>query len=337
MSGRLQLMLYHRLLGQLIVPPNSEGAFDFSQLFSHLRLNPQIQFSDDFIAEASQLLNGWDALASSSASSNDLVRCLDDLVQCWYETVQSLSLQPDAPIPNPGGPIDPTLELVYRSRATRKKKEKSKGKGKAKPRPVLLEEDPFVVSPGTHWTEQPKGLTEEEQIQIAIAESLKVQIGANGESSNIPAAPPSPPNLNGSTSDESGSASPVAEQEIEVLEQDAGVVASQNSQMEWERAFGDTAVGIGSEEVVSVGMPSVVGRDGPPEDSQRSGSAMVIDGDSQKMQAVEVILQGMSSCSRNPLVHLLTLCAGFRPTNNDRRRSIRPHTCPRKLSCQRRT
>lgn len=210
-------------------------------------------FSDSFIAEAAQLLGGFDAPISATEHSTTLVRCLNDLVDCWWAAVRDLSLQPQTSSA-PSGPIEPNLELVYRMRGTRKQKEpketkKGKGKAKEKDQPSLEEfnELPIETIPPSAF-----GLTEEEQLQLAIAESLKLLTPqVDGQSSKpILEAPPIfhiPPQL-------SGSSSP-SDKDMDVIEEEAGAVGSQKSEMEWEATFaGDAPKG---EEQLAVEVPQV--------------------------------------------------------------------------------
>lgn len=217
LSGRLQLMLYHQLLGQLVgaarLPPTTSSStsssplsftFSFPAIMEHLHLTSSRTFSDEFIAEATGLLDSFDAFSASSQKSSQgsqekkdgsqssvgsrLVRNLDDLVQCWYSTVRRLRLQVDAP-------IDGELELIYRMREEVRTRTKGKGKGKtksgdkqasfgAKEAPLRLTTLDQMVSP-TRETMSPEALDvmEEQMMQHAIVESLKSRVH-DSQSSN---------------------------------------------------------------------------------------------------------------------------------------------------------
>ncbi|KAG8939648.1 hypothetical protein FRC04_006095 [Tulasnella sp. 424] len=218
LSGRLQLMLYHQLLGQLVgaarLPPTTSSGtsssplsftFSFSAIMEHLHLISSRTFSDEFIVEATELLDSFDAFSASSQKSSQgsqekkdgsqgssvgsrLVTNLDELVQCWYSTVRRLRLQLDAP-------IDGELELIYRMREEVRTRTKGKGKGKtksgdkqasfgAKEAPLRLTTLDQMVSP-TQEAMSPEALdvTEEQMYQHAILESLKSHV-RDSQSSN---------------------------------------------------------------------------------------------------------------------------------------------------------
>lgn len=271
LSGRLQLMLYHQLLSQLISPPPLSSpafqdetsptiTFSFAALFDHLNLQADRMFSDSFIAEAAQLLGGFDAPISATEHSTTLVRCLNDLVDCWWAAVRDLSLQPQTSSA-PSGPIEPNLELIYRMRGTRKQKEpketkKGKGKAKEKDQPSLEE---FNELPIETVLPSAFGLTEEEQLQLAIVESLKLLTPqADGQSSKPILEAPLifhlPP-------ERSGSSSP-SDKDMDVIEEEAGAVGSQKSEMEWEATFaGDAPQG---EEQLAVEVPQLPSTEAVP-------------------------------------------------------------------------
>ncbi|KIO21649.1 hypothetical protein M407DRAFT_28785, partial [Tulasnella calospora MUT 4182] len=225
LSGRLQLMLYHQLLGRLVgaaqVSPTTSSentssplsfTFDFRDILKHLNLTRSRTFSDEFIAEASELLDSFDAFSSSSQKSSPgkksgsqsspgkksgsqssvgsrLVKNLDDVFRCWKSTVRQLQLEFDAP-------IDDGLELIYRMREEMPTKSRSKGKGKTKSgdqqasfgatKPPLRLTDLGQLPPPIPETMSPEPLevTEDRMLQLAIMESLRTNVqdsqGSNG-------------------------------------------------------------------------------------------------------------------------------------------------------------
>lgn len=217
LSGRLQLMLYHQLLGQLVgaarLPPTTTSGtsssplsftFSFPAIMEHLNLTSSRTFSEEFITEATELLDSFDAFSASSQKSSQgsqekkdgsqssvgsrQVKNLDNLVQCWYSTVRRLQLQLDAP-------IDGELELIYRMREELQTRSKGKGKGKtksgdkqasfgAKEAPLRLTTLDQMVSP-TQEAMSPEALdvTEEQMMQHVILESLKSHV-RDSQSSN---------------------------------------------------------------------------------------------------------------------------------------------------------
>lgn len=108
-SSRLQLMLYHRLLGNLLSP-----SFDFSSFWHRLDLDPTRLFSAQFLIQAGMILGSF--------GESTTPRCLNDLAHAWTIAVEILNVTN----------IDPTLQLVYR---TQPKESKTKRKWSRRARP----------------------------------------------------------------------------------------------------------------------------------------------------------------------------------------------------------
>ncbi|KAG8917661.1 hypothetical protein FRC00_013345, partial [Tulasnella sp. 408] len=206
LSGRLQLMLYHQLLGRLIgaahessttstVDPSSplSFTFDFPKVLKQLRLTRSDRFSDEFIADAARLLESFNAFSFSSQESSPrksgsqssvgpkLVTNLDDVIRCWRSTVRQLGLQFDAP-------IDDGLELIYRMRDEPMTKSKSKGRGRTKsgdkqasfgatkPPPRLTNLDTRVSPIPETMSPEILEATEDQMLQHAILESYRTDV-----------------------------------------------------------------------------------------------------------------------------------------------------------------
>ena len=107
LSSRLQVMLYHRLLSDLVRlnPP-----YDFPALWKKLGLRSAQKLSTAFLMEAKLILH----------SDNFQVVCLDDLATSWHNLVACSNISA----------VDPTLELVYRLQP----ESLSQGKGKGRMR-----------------------------------------------------------------------------------------------------------------------------------------------------------------------------------------------------------
>ncbi|KAG7088602.1 hypothetical protein E1B28_012576 [Marasmius oreades] len=103
LSSRLQLMMYHRLLSNLL------AKFDFSTLWNKLEVNPSQKFSQTFLSEA-----GLGELASYE------IGCLDDLTALWHAKLLDLRI----------AHVDARLTLVYRSQQSLRN-EQREGEGKA--------------------------------------------------------------------------------------------------------------------------------------------------------------------------------------------------------------
>ncbi|KAJ2921359.1 hypothetical protein H1R20_g15740, partial [Candolleomyces eurysporus] len=104
-GSRLQVMLYHRLLSELI---STEKSFDFVALWDRLGIDSQVEFSTGFLVQAGLLdhNNGFSVIN------------LDGLVDSWKRTLEASSIVD----------IDPNLQLVYRLQP--RPSDNSNGKGK---------------------------------------------------------------------------------------------------------------------------------------------------------------------------------------------------------------
>lgn len=102
LPAHLQLMLYHRLLSNLLFPPVAEAGstsspqYDFARLWRHVNVNPSLPFKSKFLQDLGQI------------GDADL-RCLEDVVGLWNRTVESLRRSIRG--------INGDLEVVYRTRA----------------------------------------------------------------------------------------------------------------------------------------------------------------------------------------------------------------------------
>lgn len=114
LSSRLQVMLYHRLLSDLVTlnPP-----YDFPALWKKLGLRSAQNFSTAFLVEAKLI----------SHSDDFQVVCLDDLATSWHNLVACSNISS----------VDPTSELVYRLQP-----ESGKGKGKMRT-PAVSQSDGY--------------------------------------------------------------------------------------------------------------------------------------------------------------------------------------------------
>ena len=130
LSARLQLMLYHRLLSNLLAPSPSPSTsthekhrapapLDFAALWTRLGLDAHRAFSTRFAQDA--------GLAPGA--------CLADLVRAWHHTSAALGLRSG----KCGGGVDGTLTLVYRLQpaAARRLREQEKEKEREKEREEL--------------------------------------------------------------------------------------------------------------------------------------------------------------------------------------------------------
>ncbi|CAA7264816.1 unnamed protein product [Cyclocybe aegerita] len=103
LSGRLQLMIYRRLLSQLL---STDPPYDFNPIWKKLELDPEEVFPTKFLVQ-SRLIESNDGFKTA---------CLNDLVDMWHRQVKEADL----------AGVSMQLELVYRLRPSHDEK----GKGK---------------------------------------------------------------------------------------------------------------------------------------------------------------------------------------------------------------
>lgn len=135
-AGRVQLMLYHRLLSNLLSTAQPDIAssqpLDFDAFWPKANVDPTRRFSDSFLLQtglpdARRTPQG----DTSTESVIDLsgIHCLNDLTRAWHHAVEALNAVR----------VDSTLTIVYRAQPSRggpsatdsgKGKEKERGKGK---------------------------------------------------------------------------------------------------------------------------------------------------------------------------------------------------------------
>ncbi|PSS36800.1 hypothetical protein PHLCEN_2v1344 [Hermanssonia centrifuga] len=113
LPARLQLMLYHRLLANLLETPSCSQALDFDELWIRLGVSPSLPFSATFREQTGLPMQG---------PRRDRVGCLSDLVRMWRNAVEMIYVED----------LGPALTVVYRTQPRKSRKGKDKGKGKAK-------------------------------------------------------------------------------------------------------------------------------------------------------------------------------------------------------------
>ena len=119
LPSRIQLMLYHRLLKDLV---SASPAFDFNSLWKQMKLESSKVFSTKFLVQAGLI----------TESDSFRMVCLDDLARAWMDMVQQLGTCE----------IDPNLQLIYRLQpAISKWKRKDKGKANMQVPTHLSQED----------------------------------------------------------------------------------------------------------------------------------------------------------------------------------------------------
>ena len=103
LSGRLQLMLYRRLLSQLVA---KSPLYDFNSLWKKLGVKSSSRLPTKFLVQANLISDNTDFQTTS----------LDDVVTSWHKLVKEANIQG----------VNESLELVYRLRPPPDRKQKSK-------------------------------------------------------------------------------------------------------------------------------------------------------------------------------------------------------------------
>ena len=103
LSGRFQLMLYRRLLSQLVA---KSPLYDFNPLWKKLGVKSSSRLPTKFLVQANLISDNTDFQTTS----------LDDVVTSWHKLVKEANVQG----------VNENLELVYRLRPPPDRKQKSK-------------------------------------------------------------------------------------------------------------------------------------------------------------------------------------------------------------------
>lgn len=144
LSAQIQLMLYYRLLRELI---SVSKPFDFTSLWERLRLRSSKTFSTRFLVQAGLLVE----------NSTFPMTSLDGLAKTWADMVQQANVSM----------IDPNLTIVYRLQpATPRWNKKNKGKIRARDIATVLgitqEERDLAQAIEASLNDVPRGSTYEQ-------------------------------------------------------------------------------------------------------------------------------------------------------------------------------
>ena len=104
LSGRLQLMLYRRLLSRLVA---NSPLYDFKPLWERLGVKSSSRLPIKFLVQANLI---------SDNDTDFQTTCLDDVVTSWHELVKEANVQG----------VNENLELVYRLRPSPNRKQEGK-------------------------------------------------------------------------------------------------------------------------------------------------------------------------------------------------------------------
>ncbi|OSD07150.1 hypothetical protein PYCCODRAFT_1402525 [Trametes coccinea BRFM310] len=174
-SSRLQLMLYHRLLSNLLASADSNipatSPLNFAALWAQVGVNSARRFSESFLIQAG-LTSGAAELSSATSPSNGTeMDCLNDLVAAFKSTAQALCI----------ARVDDTLTLIYRKQPERKRR---KGKDR-----LGTQIDPAVTVPlspqATQGIVGDFGVGSDSELARAIFESLQDSLRAGSGPTTI--------------------------------------------------------------------------------------------------------------------------------------------------------
>ncbi len=179
-ASRIQLMLYHRLLSNLLATADHSipcsQPLDFGLFWERTGVDRHRKFSDSFIEQAGLSPSSGDSSNQSPYLSG--LSCLDDLTAAWRHAVEALNV----------AGIDRTLTLVYRAQPTtrrRKGKQKSGGQDPASASLSDKEAQDLAAAIQASISDVQPGRGGDDELARAIFESLKdsVQSGeaADGE------------------------------------------------------------------------------------------------------------------------------------------------------------
>jgi exonuclease V len=132
LSGRLQLMLYRRLLSQLVA---TSPLYDFKPLWKRLRVKSSSRLPTKFLVQTNLISDNTDVQTT----------CLDDVVTSWHEFVKEANFQG----------VNENLELLYRLRHLPHRKQKSKdcdtaNTPKGMPAPQMATSENSTAGPSNH-------------------------------------------------------------------------------------------------------------------------------------------------------------------------------------------
>ncbi|KAI0706286.1 exonuclease V [Cerioporus squamosus] len=183
-ASRIQLMLYHRLLSNLLATADpsisSAQPLEFELLWERAGVDPHRKFSESFISQAGLSPSGGTSPDQSPYLAG--LSCLDDLTAAWRHAVEALNV----------AGIDKTLTLVYRQQPAKrhhngngKGKQKSRAQGPAAAALSDQEAQELAVAIQASISDVQPGRGGDDDLARAIFESLKdsVQSGeaADGE------------------------------------------------------------------------------------------------------------------------------------------------------------
>ncbi|KAH9891706.1 exonuclease V [Cubamyces lactineus] len=170
-ASRLQLMLYHRLLSDLLasatptVPTSVSAALSFAEIWDRVGVDSSRRFSDGFLVQSGLAASTMDADAHVNLSG---IECLNDLVAAFKHTIEALGVSK----------VDRTLTLVYRKQPERRRATRTHHEETSTPSEQLAAAIQASVS------DMEGGTGGDDDLARAIYESLKDSLKSNATKVN---------------------------------------------------------------------------------------------------------------------------------------------------------
>lgn len=177
-ASRIQLMLYHRLLSNLLSTGESRmtsnAPFEFDVLWREVKVDPTRRFSNSFLTQTGLSPPDEDHAvnAGDQHGNHSGLYCLNDLTSALKHAVEALNVTE----------IDETLTLVYRLQPS-KRRSKRKQKATTRSSPTLSEQEAEDLARAIQASvsDVQPGTGGDDDLSRAIFESLKDSL-ASGES-----------------------------------------------------------------------------------------------------------------------------------------------------------
>ena len=201
LAGRFQVMLYKELLDAMLLARNpdpsdcpsvsheailpTEKIFSWIEIFQHLALSISEPFSEDFVVQSRPIIAGNRLLYGVEGA-----RTLENMLVVWQRYIEALGLgsipsEKDKSKDKGMGRTEDRLKLVYRRAGAKHRRQSSKNadvssrRSRDKRRQVR---ETTSLSEGVEMAE----VDDDEQLQLAIEDSLRTAEPAQGVSSEDP-------------------------------------------------------------------------------------------------------------------------------------------------------
>ncbi|KAI0076060.1 hypothetical protein K474DRAFT_1698644 [Panus rudis PR-1116 ss-1] len=174
LPARLQLMFYHRLLSDLLMPPtHSEYGLDFQTLWTRVGVNHARTFSPSFRKQAGLMVDNQPVGTTSDGGLLASAKCLDDLTWIWRNSVEMLNLDG----------VDDTLTVVYRTQPAIKPKRRKCSSRQLSESTLLKQEEEDMIQAITASLREGSPL-DDDQLSDAVARNWR-KVAADVIADNI--------------------------------------------------------------------------------------------------------------------------------------------------------